>query len=375
MKKIRILFAIDGIEFGGGERVFAQIINGLSLDQYEIFFISSHNALFYSSIKHNKLHIHSIDFSKRFSPFLLFQLIKLIKDHRIDIIHGQGARAEFYARIAKRLSGNTKYVSTIAMPVEGFDVGSFRKTIYRFIDIITESYVDRFIVVSDALKKTLIKNRRIETNKIIIIYNGIELDYYQPEIERNDCRKQFGISIDAPLIGAIGRMVWQKGFGYLIAAIPMIIEIFPDIKFLFVGDGPLKKKIENLARRFKIERHVVFTGFRNDIPEILSVIDLLVVPSIIEGFPMITLEAMAMAKPIIASKIDGITEQITDGEHGILVPPKDSGALADAIIRVFSDKNNTKKMGTAARKRAEKDFSIKKMVFETEEIYQLLCHQ
>ena len=114
---------------------------------------------------------------------------------------------------------------------------------------------------------------------------------------------------------------------------------------------------------------MIFTGFRSDIKEILSAIDILVIPSLLEGFPMITLEAMAMAKPIIATNIDGITEQITDGINGILTPPKDSSAIAQAIITLINNRGKAKAMGLAARKKVEQEFSVDKMVAETEKVY------
>ena len=114
---------------------------------------------------------------------------------------------------------------------------------------------------------------------------------------------------------------------------------------------------------------MIFTGFRSDIKEILPAIDILVIPSLLEGFPMITLEAMAMAKPIIATDIDGITEQITDGVNGILVPPKDPSALAMAIIKVINDKELARTMGLSAREKVAQEFSVEKMVRETKRVY------
>jgi glycosyltransferase involved in cell wall biosynthesis len=164
-------------------------------------------------------------------------------------------------------------------------------------------------------------------------------------------------------------MVWQKGFEYLIQAIPDIVRDVPEAKFLFVGDGLLRERLEALSEELRVRDNLIFTGFRSDIKEILSAIDILVIPSLLEGFPMITLEAMAMAKPIIATNIDGITEQITDGVNGILVPPKDPSALARAVIRVLNDKELARTMGLSAREKVEQEFSVEKMVAESEEVY------
>jgi glycosyltransferase involved in cell wall biosynthesis len=209
---------------------------------------------------------------------------------------------------------------------------------------------------------------------VIKIYNGIELDEYRPNgkevrSQKSEVRGEFGITKDVPVIGAIGRMVWQKGFEYLIQAIPDIVRDVPDAKFLLVGDGPLRESLEALSKELRVRDKVIFTGFRSDIKEILSAIDILVIPSLLEGFPMITLEAMAMAKPIVATNIDGITEQTTDGVNGILVPPQNPSVLAKAVVRVLNDKELARTMGLSAREKVEQEFSVEKMVAETEKVY------
>jgi glycosyltransferase involved in cell wall biosynthesis len=187
--------------------------------------------------------------------------------------------------------------------------------------------------------------------------------------QKSEVRREFGLAKDAPVIGAIGRMVWQKGFEYLIQAIPDIVRDVPDTKFLLVGDGPLRESIEALGKELRVKDNMIFTGFRRDIRKILSAVDLLVIPSLFEGFPMITLEGMAMAKPIVATNIDGITEQITDGVNGFLVPPKDPSALAKAVIRVLNDRKTARTMGLSARNKVEQEFSVEKMIAETEKVY------
>ena len=116
------------------------------------------------------------------------------------------------------------------MPVEGFDVGPIRKWIYRLLDQLSGHFVERFIVVSNSLKKTLIEERRIPHRRVVRIYKGIEVEQYHPDFKENASRNQWGIPPAAPLIGAIGRMVWQKGFKYLILAVPEILEVVPEVK-------------------------------------------------------------------------------------------------------------------------------------------------
>ena len=266
-------------------------------------------------------------------------------------------------------------VSTIATPVEGYDTGLFKKSIYLFFDRFSDKYVDRFIVVSEVLKRRLITIRKIPAHKVVKIYNGIELDEYDPAVfkaEAATIRKEYNIRDTDYLVGAIGRMVWQKGFEYLMRGAKDFLRPARNVKLLMVGDGPYKECLQECAARVGLRDNIVFAGFRKDIRNILSVIDLFVIPSLQEGFPMVTLEAMAMAKPIVATRIDGITEQITDGVEGILVPPKDPSALAQAINKIIDNKELALSFGAAARKRVEREFTVEKMVTETANLFSSL---
>jgi glycosyltransferase involved in cell wall biosynthesis len=336
--KASILFVIDGLEFGGGERGFLQLIRGLPCERYNIHVATSPEGGFFKVLTGMGIDVVPLDLRKRVNVKNIKRLSKIIRERKINIVHSQGGRADFYARMAaKMLRQKVKIVSTIQMPVEGYDVGALRKWVYRFFDWFSERYVYRFIVVSEVLRETLLGGHKIQPDKVIKIYNGIELDEYRPSgkevrSQKSEVSREFGLSKDVPVIGAIGRMVWQKGFEYLIQAIPDIVQDVPDAKFLLVGDGPLKDKLKVRSEKLKVADRIIFTGFRSDIKEILSAIDVLVIPSLLEGFPMVTLEAMAMAKPIVATRIDGITEQITDGVDGILVPPKDPSALRKGLF-------------------------------------------
>ena len=372
---ISILFVIDGLEFGGGERGFLQLIRGLTCERYNIHVATSPEGVFFKVLIGMGIDVIPLNLKKRVSAKNIKRLSRITRERKINIIHSQGARADFYARIAARmLKSKPRVVSTIQMPVEGFDVGPLRKNVYRFFDRFSERYVDRFVAVSEVLRKTLIDQHKIPEGKVVKIYNGIEIEEYRPNgkevrSQKSEVRREFGLAKNVSVIGAIGRMVWQKGFKYLIQAIPDIVRDVPDAKFLFVGDGPLRERLEALSKELRVRDNLIFTGFRSDIKEILSAIDIIVTPSLLEGFPMITLEAMAMAKPIIATNIDGITEQITNGVNGILVPPKDPSALAKGIIKVLNDKELAMTMGLSAREKVEQEFSVEKMVTETEKVY------
>ena len=372
--KTKLLFVIDALEFGGGERVFLQLAAGLR-GCFEIFIASMPGGIFEYELKQLGIKFYPVEMSKRLSLKPIRRIKAIIRNNKIDLVHSQGARADFFARIAGRIAGVPHIICTVAMPVEGFDVGLLQKKIYRFMDYLTERYVEGFIVVSDSLKQMLMERRGIPAHQVVRVYNGIELSQYHLDAQYGELSKEWGIPQDVPVVGAIGRMVWQKGFNYFIKAVPDIMRVVPEARFLLVGDGLLRERLEALSEELRVRDNLIFTGFRSDIKEILSAIDILVIPSLQEGFPMITLEAMSMAKPIIATNIDGITEQITDGVNGILVPPKNPSALAKAIIKVINDKELARSMGLAAREKVEQEFSVEKMVAETEKVYLFLLKE
>jgi glycosyltransferase involved in cell wall biosynthesis len=367
----KLLFVIDNLEFGGGERGFLQLASGLR-DRFEIYFVATPGGRLESELNRLGINFYPLDMRRRLSFRPIYHINKFIRSNKIDLVHSQGARADFYSRIAGRLAGASHILSTIQMPVEGFDVGRLRKIIYRLMDQFSGRFVDRFIVVSDSLKRILSEGRGLPAQRVARIYNGIEVDQYHPDLKETDLRNNLGISPTIPLVGAIGRMVWQKGFEFLIRAMPNIIAASSETRLLLVGDGPLRIELETLAKKLNVSDKIIFTGFRSDVSQILSTVDVLAIPSLLEGFPMITLEGMAMAKPIVATKIQGITEQLTEGKQAILVPPQNPNALSDALLKIIQDTELASMLAIAARRKVENDFSVEKMVSETEKVYRSL---
>jgi glycosyltransferase involved in cell wall biosynthesis len=375
--KCNILYVIDNIEFGGGERVFSQIIRGLNKEKFEVFVASNPGGTFEEKLREVGIEVVPVRMTSRYNLGLILRLKKIIKTKDVRIVHSQGGRADFFARTAARISRTPIIISSVAMMVEGYDVGMLKKGLYVLMDRKTERWVDRFIILSEASRKRLIERHKVPPEKIIKIHNGIEIEDYDPGIEeaedkKLELRRELGLKSDGPVIGAVGRLVWQKGFEYLIRAVPQVIRAFPAAKFLIVGEGPLRGRLEALSEGLKIKDSIIFTGFRSDIKDILALIELLAMPSLLEGLPMVLLEGMAMAKPIVASKIDGITEVLENGETGLLVQEKDPHELAEAMIEILKNKTKADLLGSKARKIAEENFSVKKMVEQTELVYEKL---
>jgi len=309
--------------------------------------------------------------SNRFDLRIPYRLARIVREHAVTILHSHGGgRADFFVHLTSKLVNIPVKITTVANLVERwFDVNPIQLYVYKKIQSKTEKTFDHFICVSDYLADHLIRQHGLDRTKINTIYNGVDLDYFEGTPDYPKIKNEFLQRGERILIGAVGRLVAEKGLEYLLTAIPKVLKRFSEARLLLVGDGPLRKDLERIVIDLDLTGKVTFVGFRSDIKEILSSLDILVLPSLLEGFPMIILEAMAMAKPIVASDIPGIREQIIDGKNGILVPIKDSNTLAAAIINILADRKAAENVGLVARKTVYEKFSIERMVAETESLY------
>ena len=368
-----ILFVIDNLEFGGGERGFSQIVRALVREGWQVSVASHPGGAFDEEVRESGAAFLPVSMKSRLGLRTIFHLGRIIRRGGFRIVHSQGARADFFTRIALLGVRGVRHVCTVQMPIEGFDVGLGRRALYQSLDCLSACQVDRFIVVSGALKKKLIEGRGIDPKKVRLIYNGVETES-RTSAENGACRES-GFLGEGRLIGAVGRLVWQKGFEHLILAMPRVLQQVAEARLVIAGDGPLRQELEELAQTCGLGGRVVFQGFRRDIREFLRAVELVVIPSVREGFPMITLEAMAMAKPIVATAIDGIVEQIEHEVNGLLVPAADCVALGAAIVKLLEDQATCERLGQAARRKAVTAFDVRRMVNDTKAVYAELLGQ
>ena len=231
------------------------------------------------------------------------------------------------------------------------------------------SVVDRnTLSVSEAVKEALIRKAWFPPGRIHVLYTGIDIDAFA-KVKRGDFRKEINVTSDAILIGAVGRLSEEKGMDILVDAMPRILSEFPSLTLLIAGVGPLKNLLERRARDQGVGAHIHFLGYRNDIERLLRDIDLLVMPSKTEGFPLVLLEAMASGVPVVASNVGGIPEIVSDRNEGILVPPGDSMLLVDPVIEILKNSALREDMGIKAMKKVSQHFPLEKMLLELNDIY------
>jgi phosphatidylinositol alpha-1,6-mannosyltransferase len=256
---------------------------------------------------------------------------------------------------------------------------SIRYSFYRRIDFLARmekkicERVDRIIAVSNYTAKVLIDEYQVPSKNITVIPNAVDTNRFNPKIDgQHAIREKIGLHSE-PIILFVGRLDHTKGMEYLIEAFSMLVKEIPDVKLVLVGKGPLKKSLQMHLNKSVLKKSVLFYGAasNNELPQIYAASNVVALPSLIEGFGIVLLEAMATAKPCVAAKAGGTEDAIEDGVTGFLVPHADSKALFEKIFILLEDKELSNKFGNAGRKRVEKMFTWERVAQQTIELYEI----
>ena len=236
-------------------------------------------------------------------------------------------------------------------------------------------FADYVVANSEVVRKWTIQREKLKAEKIITLYNGVDITEFSPGAGRETIRREFNISEGIPLIGTVANFSEPKGYPYLIETAGKILQTRPDCRFLFVGFGPMEADMRSAAARLAHGENILFAGMRRDIPRLLSAMDFFVLASLWEGMPNVVLEAMAMAKPVVSTPAGGVPEVITDGVNGRLVPFRDPQAMAEAILELLNQPEKAAELGRAARRKIETDFTLEHMIDQYENFYRGLINR
>jgi glycosyltransferase involved in cell wall biosynthesis len=250
---------------------------------------------------------------------------------------------------------------------EGWRQGRLRGSFV--LDRAMSRLVDRVIAVSDAARTFLVDRKGYAASKVVVVPNGRDLTAFTPGAHREAVRKELGLDAAVPVAGVIGRLEMQKGHRYLLDAWPAVLAHLPDARLVLAGDGSLRAALLEHARALGIADRVLFLGFRADVPRILDALDVVALPSLYEGMPLTAIEASAMARPVVATAVDGTVEVVRDGLTGRLVPAADPAALAQALTGVLGDRHAAARMGEAGRAWARERFDLARQVEATADVY------
>jgi glycosyltransferase involved in cell wall biosynthesis len=307
----------------------------------------------------------------------LIDLTKFLKKQRYHIVHTHNSKAGFVGRLAAKLAG----VPVIVHTVHGFAFHdrepAWRQMLYRNLERLASHWCDRIIFISQPLIEWALRERIVDGQKVLKIYSGIELTKFHPvaEDEKKNLRRKWGIREESAVIGIVSKLWDGKGHEILIRAFKELKEEINNAVLAIVGEGYLHGKLVNLVQRLGLGDAVIFTGFQKDVSEIIATFDVAVLPSLFEGMGRVLLEAMAMEKPVVASRVGGIPDLVQDGVNGILVAPGSVQELRSSLVKTLRSPVMAREMGKQGRKRINAEFSADTMVRSIERAYHELLQK
>jgi glycosyltransferase involved in cell wall biosynthesis len=280
----------------------------------------------------------------------------------------------FWANIYGSLAAKIAEVPIIVTGRRELPDISLVKFHYRWLQNFSNLWTTAIIANSHTVKRLCLEQERyVDEKKVTVIYNGIDLTRYANHAGNTDKKRAFHIPPHHHVIGIIARLRRYKGHLDFLNAAAQILRSYPNTTFLLVGrDDGLKPELECLAKQLHLSESVIFTGERHDIPDMLSMCDILVSSSLTEGLSNAILEGMALGKAVVATNVGGTPELVIHEQTGLLVPPSTPTLLAEAIIRLLANPELRSRLGHAGLKRVETLFDLKRMVHQTETCYEEL---
>jgi len=297
-------------------------------------------------------------------------LWRLLRRVRPEVVHTHTSKAGAVGRLAARLAGIPVVIHTPHGHIFYGYYGSVASAIIRLLERHLAKITDRIVTLTDRGAQEHVQYKIASPQKFVTIHGGNSLAQFRSlRVNATVKRKELGLPPEGPIIGTVGRLVPIKGHTWLLRAVPRVLAEFPQASVVLIGDGPLLGELKELADELGITPHVVFLGTRHDIPECLAVLDLFVLPSLNEGMGRALVEAMAVGCPVVATRVGGIPDVVADGTTGLLVPPRDDRALAEAILTLLRDRSRRAAYGEAARRYVDGRFDIETMVHNIERLY------
>lgn len=368
-KKHNILYLHEARVFGGAEISLLALIKGLDRDRFLPIVACPPKSEFADKLGELGVRLCPIEYPGLKNILATLVTIRSIKNiarrESVSLIHANSPRTNLMGAIAAKFAG---------IPIIWHE-----RTLLEggMVDInrIFATLSDRIICNSEAIRKRWLKKRKF-ADKTLAILNGVDLARFNPNISGQSIRGGLKLNSDTYVVGIISRLWPDKGHRDFITAASKVLKGIPDVCFIVVGDyslpeyAGLKRELDELIVSLGIKDKLMFVGFRSDIPQVIAGVDIVVLPSEVEGCSRVLLEAMAMGKPVVATNLGGTPEIVDDGITGIMIPPNDPASLANALTKLLNDKELSMKMGRCGRIKAAESFSVEKNVAKTMAVYE-----
>lgn len=371
--KTRVLQLRSSHIFAGPETVIVELSEGLKGSEFDstilcVWSDSTTPIPLIDVARARGLRVDLLRSWGRLNPLILLSVLRYARSHHVQLINATGYKADIVGLIVARLLG-IRFVTTVQGFVEKYPV---RK---RFYDVMTRWIArrsDMVIAVSESLRKELIDSGCMAT-KVVTAHNFVDASKFADigSVTTAAVRKEFTIPENVPVIGIFGRLNEEKGHSYFLKAAAIVNKEFPEARFFIVGESylSLREDLDRQTRQLGLQDRVIFTGYRRDIPVLMTTCTLIVSASLREGLPLVLVEAMAASRPVVATMVDGIPELVEDGRTGRLVAPRDVAGLARAMLEMMQRPDLAAEMGRRGREVVERHFSRGQLVQKTCEVY------
>ncbi|MFH1776262.1 MAG: glycosyltransferase [Candidatus Omnitrophota bacterium] len=362
-KKINIMHVTNSLDIGGLEMLVLNMLNALDRQRFSsrVCTLREDGKLIPEFTKAG-IPVHIIKKRNGLDFFLPWKLKRLFQENQIDIVHTHNYAPWLYAAVAKNMVQEIRLIHTEHSNVDDL---KRRKILEKIL-----SYATDYIVCDSAnVAGFMVKEENINRQKIKTILNGIDVGRFSRQDMQKTLKKELGIDEDTRVIGTVGRLVEVKDHLTLIKSFSLVLDKLKNVILIIVGDGPLRKKLEDFSRDIEVRKNIMFLGARDDVDKVLQIFDLFVLSSLSEGLPLALIEAMAASIPVVATAVGGNCEVVPDEKTGYLVTPKEPKQMAEKIITILTDKKLQKKMGECACQRVREHFNLEIMVQEYEQLY------
>ncbi len=352
---------------GGTKKHLRQILGGLPQPEFEQSLLCSveRDPGFMPEIRRLRaegMRVEIVPMKREMAPLSDLNALRRIWRHlsryRYDIVHTHCAKAGALGRVAALLTRVPRVVHTPHVFPFSQDWPNHRKLEYRLIEKLLSALCDRIIAVSE-YQKTLAESHGIgRRGDVVVIPNGVSPSAFEGGDGRR-VRKELGLKQADILVGTTGRLSHQKGHKHLLEAAAILLDRHPNLRFFIAGGGELERPLRGMISGLSwCRQRVFFLGERGDVADLLAATDVFVLPSLWEGLPYSLLEAMAAARAVICTDVCGMSEVVIHGVNGLLVPPRDSRALAVALSRLAADRSLRRRLGAAAQQTARERFQL-----------------
>ena len=372
-RKYKIAYLIDGLSMGGAERLMIPILKHISrahFDPYVCAMQSKDGNPMADELRALDVPVECLDIKHLRDLDAIPRLTNYLKGIRADLVHTQLEAANILGNISAKLLRLPSVCTIHVMP--SLHVKTKMKLHQRVEWFSLRHFCDRVISVSEEARQYHIAISGASDRQVTTIYNGIDLsafsnmDYAQ---ERSTVRTELGIPSDADVLVTVAVLRSPKGIQFMIRALPTVLASHPNTYYLVVGSGSHYDALVEEASKAQVSERVIFAGMRKDVPRLLAASDVFVLPTLTEALPTVLAEAMAARLPLIASRVGGVPEMITDGKNGFLVEPEDSDGLSNACLRLLENQDEWAAMGAAGWRTVNQKFSIERQVEQLKDLY------